>query len=73
MWIVEDDYDSEFRYGGRWLLSSLQGLDDAGRVIYVGSLGKMLFPGLRMGYMVVPEHLADKFRTGVAELYREGH
>ena len=48
------------------------GADDGGRVIYVGSLGKMLFPGLRMGYMVVPEHLVDTFRTGLSELYREG-
>jgi GntR family transcriptional regulator/MocR family aminotransferase len=71
VWIIEDDYDSEFRYRSR-PLSSLQGLDDAGQVIYVGSLGKMMFPGLRMGYMVVPENLVDTFRTGVAELYREG-
>jgi len=71
VWIVEDDYDSEFRYGSR-PLASLQGLDDAGRVIYVGSLGKMLFPGLRIGYMIAPEDLVDTFRTGVAELYREG-
>ncbi|MFP3518854.1 PLP-dependent aminotransferase family protein, partial [Pseudomonas sp. SIMBA_077] len=70
-WIIEDDYDSEFRYGSR-PLASLQGLDDAGQVIYVGSLGKMLFPGLRMGYMIAPEHLVDTFRMGVAELYREG-
>ena len=69
-WIIEDDYDSEFRYGSR-PLASLQA-DDGGRVIYVGSLGKMLFPGLRMGYMVVPEHLVDTFRTGLSELYREG-
>ncbi len=71
VWIIEDDYDSEFRYGSR-PLASLQGLDDAGQVIYVGSLGKMLFPGLRIGYMIAPEHLIDVFRTGVAELYREG-
>ncbi|TDV09305.1 PLP-dependent aminotransferase family protein [Paraburkholderia caballeronis] len=71
VWIIEDDYDSEFRYGSR-PLASLQGLDDAGQVIYVGSLGKTLFPGLRIGYMVVPEHMVDAFRTGVAELYREG-
>ncbi|SDE19632.1 GntR family transcriptional regulator / MocR family aminotransferase [Paraburkholderia lycopersici] len=71
VWIIEDDYDSEFRYGSR-PLASLQGLDDSGRVIYVGSLGKLLFPGLRIGYMVVPERLAAMFRTGVAELYREG-
>ena len=71
VWIIEDDYDSEFRYGSR-PLASLQGLDEAGQVIYVGSLGKMLFPGLRMGYMVVPEQLVDTFRMGIAELYREG-
>ncbi|CAG4898264.1 MocR-like pyridoxine biosynthesis transcription factor PdxR [Paraburkholderia gardini] len=71
VWIIEDDYDSEFRYGSR-PLASLQGLDEAGQVIYVGSLGKMLFPGLRIGYMIAPEHLVDTFRTGVAELYREG-
>jgi GntR family transcriptional regulator/MocR family aminotransferase len=71
VWIIEDDYDSEFRYGSR-PLASLQGLDDAGRVIYVGSLGKMLFPGLRIGYMIAPDDLVDTFRTGVAELYREG-
>ncbi|MGF6775028.1 PLP-dependent aminotransferase family protein [Paraburkholderia sp. GAS334] len=71
VWIIEDDYDSEFRYGSR-PLASLQGLDESGQVIYVGSLGKMLFPGLRIGYMIAPEHLVDTFRTGVAELYREG-
>lgn len=71
VWIIEDDYDSEFRYGSH-PLASLQGLDDADRVIYVGSLGKMLFPGLRIGYMIAPERLVDTFRTGVAELYREG-
>src|SRR5258706_11376991 len=70
-WIIEDDYDSEFRYGSR-PLASLQGLDTAGQVIYVGSFGKTLFPGLRIGYMVVPEGLSASFRTGVAELYREG-
>ncbi|TDG17663.1 PLP-dependent aminotransferase family protein [Paraburkholderia silviterrae] len=71
VWIIEDDYDSEFRYGSR-PIASLQGLDDSGQVIYVGSLGKLLFPGLRVGYMVVPERLVGAFRTGVAELYREG-
>ncbi|NIE64807.1 PLP-dependent aminotransferase family protein [Burkholderia sp. Ax-1719] len=71
VWIIEDDYDSEFRYGSR-PLASLQGLDESDRVIYVGSLGKLLFPGLRIGYMVVPERLAATFRTAVAELYREG-
>lgn len=70
-WIVEDDYDSEFRYGSR-PLASLQGMDTAGQVIYVGSFGKTLFPGLRIGYVVVPEALAESFATASAELYREG-
>ncbi|WP_334176510.1 PLP-dependent aminotransferase family protein [Pseudoxanthobacter sp.] len=55
-WIIEDDYDSEFRYAGA-PLTALQGIDDAGRVIYLGSFSKVLFPGLRMGYAVVPEAL----------------
>ena len=59
-WIVEDDYDSEFRYAGR-PLASLQGLDDAGRVIYVGTFSKTIFPALRLGFMVVPEALVDAF------------
>ena len=70
-WIVEDDYDSEFRYGTR-PITSLQGLDRDGLVIYVGSLSKTLFPGLRMGYIVAPPSLAAAFAEGVAELYREG-
>jgi GntR family transcriptional regulator / MocR family aminotransferase len=61
-WIVEDDYASEFRYGGR-PLASLQGLDEAGRVIYVGTLNKALFPGLRLGYAVVPPSLMRAFVT----------
>jgi GntR family transcriptional regulator / MocR family aminotransferase len=59
-WIVEDDYASEFRYGGR-PLTSLQGLDSAGRTIYVGTLNKALFPGLRAGYLIVPEPLLQRF------------
>ena len=59
-WIVEDDYDSEFRYAGR-PLASLQGLDDAERVLYVGTLNKVLFPGLRVGYAVVPAPLVRAF------------
>ncbi|QEI08567.1 PLP-dependent aminotransferase family protein [Pigmentiphaga aceris] len=70
-WIIEDDYDSEFRYGSR-PLECLQGLDTAGRVIYVGSFSKTLFPGLRIGYVVVPDALVDAFAKGAAELYREG-
>lgn len=52
-WIVEDDYASEFRYGGH-PLASMQGLDDNDRVIYIGTLNKALFPGLRLGYAVIP-------------------
>jgi GntR family transcriptional regulator / MocR family aminotransferase len=59
-WIVEDDYASEFRYGGR-PLASLQGLDEAERVIYIGTLNKALFPGLRLGYAVVPASLVPAF------------
>ncbi|QDQ88318.1 PLP-dependent aminotransferase family protein [Alcaligenaceae bacterium SJ-26] len=70
-WIVEDDYDSEFRYGIS-PLASLQGLDQHGNVIYVGSFSKVLFPGLRVGYMVVPDSMADLFALGLADLYREG-
>jgi GntR family transcriptional regulator/MocR family aminotransferase len=58
--ILEDDYDSEYRYTGR-PLSSLQGLDDDNRVIYVGTMSKVMFSGLRIGYMVVPEDLMDVF------------
>jgi GntR family transcriptional regulator/MocR family aminotransferase len=61
-WIVEDDYASEFRYGGR-PLASLQGLDDGERVIYIGTLNKALFPGLRLGYAVVPRPLIREFVT----------
>ena len=58
-WIIEDDYDSEFRYGGP-PLTALQGMDGAGRVAYVGTFSKILFPGLRTGYLVAPEPLLEK-------------
>ena len=69
-WVIEDDYDSEFRYE-RKPLACLQGMDPE-RVIYVGSFGKTLFPGLRVGYIVVPRALAASFAMASAELYREG-
>jgi GntR family transcriptional regulator/MocR family aminotransferase len=61
-WVVEDDYDGEFRHSGR-PLSSLQGLDGSaeGRVIYVGTFSKALSPALRIGYAVVPPALVDAF------------
>lgn len=59
-WIIEDDYDSEFRYTGR-PLGSLQGMDRASRVIYVGTFSKVLFPSLRLGYIVLPPTLLRTF------------
>ncbi|WP_315836697.1 PLP-dependent aminotransferase family protein [Bradyrhizobium prioriisuperbiae] len=69
-WIVEDDYASEFRYSGR-PLASLQGLDDSGRVIYIGTLNKALFPGLRLGYAVVPAPLLATFATARSLMDRQ--
>ena len=57
--IVEDDYDSEFRFTGV-PIPALQGLDKTGSVIFIGSFNKVLFPSLRLGYIVVPEQLVDK-------------
>lgn len=57
-WVIEDDYDSEFRFDGA-PLAALQGMDGQGRVIYVGTFSKALMPGLRVGYMVLPEALLD--------------
>lgn len=59
-WILEDDYDSEYRYSSR-PLAALQGLDSEGRVIYIGTFSKVLFPALRLGYMVVPTDLVPIF------------
>ena len=59
-WLIEDDYDGEFRYGGR-PLAALKSLDRDGRVIYIGSFSKALFPALRLGYMVLPSALRDAF------------
>jgi len=56
--IFEDDYNSEFRFDGP-PLPCLQGLDDVGRVIYAGTMSKILFPSLRLGYLCVPEPLID--------------
>jgi GntR family transcriptional regulator / MocR family aminotransferase len=61
-WIIEDDYDSEYRFGER-PIASLQGLDKDGRVIYVGTFSKVMFPALRLGYVVVPKDLVAAFST----------
>jgi GntR family transcriptional regulator / MocR family aminotransferase len=60
-WIVEDDYDSEYRYDSM-PIASLQGLDSNSRVIYIGTFSKVLFPSLRMGYMVIPKDLLGYFQ-----------
>jgi GntR family transcriptional regulator/MocR family aminotransferase len=57
--VIEDDYDSEFRFSGK-PIPALQGLDKNGCVLFIGSFNKVLFPGLRLGYMVVPERLMDQ-------------
>ncbi len=88
IWIIEDDYDGEFRYTAN-PLPSLQGMDKYGRVIYVGTFSKILFPGLRLGYLVLPSiNLVDSFAAErkvidrqssileqfvLAEFMREGH
>jgi GntR family transcriptional regulator/MocR family aminotransferase len=86
-WIIEDDYDSEFRFGGR-PVPALQGLDQDGRVIYIGTFSKVLFPALRLGYVVLPKGLAEAFCVAreatdtfssplyqivMADFLREGH
>jgi GntR family transcriptional regulator/MocR family aminotransferase len=86
-WILEDDYDSEYRFSGR-PLEALQGLDRAGRVIYIGTFSKTLFPALRIGYLVAPAGLIEPLlamrrfidvhpstleQMALADFIREGH
>ena len=70
-WILEDDYDSEFRFSGP-PIASLAGLDTDQRVIYLGSFSKVLYPGLKLGYMVVPKGLAAAFKRAHYDLNRPG-
>lgn len=86
-WVLEDDWDSEYRYAGR-PLAALQGLDAEGRVVYIGSFSLVTFPALRLGYIVVPADLVAPFRAAryqvdhcspllqqavLAEFIAEGH
>jgi GntR family transcriptional regulator/MocR family aminotransferase len=68
-WIIEDDYDSEFRYKSR-PIAALQGLDKYGRVIYLGTFSKLLAPSLRLGYLVLPPELIDAFSAASALITR---
>ena len=87
VYILEDDYDSEYRYTHR-SLGALQGMDPHERVIYIGTFSNVLFPALRVGYLVVPPSLWQQFAEGreafdlrsptlyqlaLAEFLREGH
>lgn len=69
-WIVEDDYDSEYRYFSR-PVASLQSLDANGRVIYVGTVSKTLAPALRNGYFILPESLIEMFARARATMDRQ--
>ena len=86
-WIIEDDYDSEYRYESM-PIPSLQGLDSNARVIYIGTFSKVLFPSLRLGYIVLPPDLVERFLAArlamdispagfhqavLADFIREGH
>ncbi|AUH00592.1 PLP-dependent aminotransferase family protein [Prodigiosinella confusarubida] len=71
-WVIEDDYDSEFRFSGS-PIPALQGLKNQPPVIYIGTFSKTLYPGLRVSYMVLPPHLAQELKIAHAELYRGGH
>ena len=69
-WIVEDDYDSEYRFSGR-PLEALYALDRAGRVLYIGTFSKVLFPSLRLGYVVAPPELLTGLKA--TQRYRAVH
>ena len=86
-WVIEDDYDSEYRHVSR-PLGALQGMDAHGRVAYIGTFSKVLFPALRVGYMVVPPAVWSEFiearealdlfsptlyQLALADFLREGH
>lgn len=71
-WIVEDDYDSEFRYSGEPIPAMLGMVPDA-PVVYLGTFSKTLFPSLRIGFMVMPKALAKSVQSAIEALLRGGH
>ena len=70
-WILEDDYDSEFRHDGP-PLAAMQGLVDDAPVVYLGTFSKSMFPGLRLGFIVMPAQLAARAEAVVGGLVRQG-
>jgi len=70
-WVLEDDYDSEYRFAGP-PISSLAGLDSDGRVLYMGTFSKVLYPGIKLGYLVVPRPLVAAFKQAHYDLNRPG-
>lgn len=70
-WIIEDDYDSEFRHAGE-PIAAMQGLADGAPVLYVGTFSKTMFPALRIGFVVLPEALLAAVRPPLAEMLRGG-
>ena len=70
-WVLEDDYDSEYRFSGP-PISSLEGLDTDGRVLYMGTFSKVLYPGIKLGYLVVPKALVAAFKQAHYDLNRPG-
>lgn len=60
-WLIEDDYDSEFRYSSR-PIPALQGLDRAGRVVYMGTFSRSIAPAIRVAYMILPPELLERYR-----------
>ena len=71
-WIIEDDYDSEFRHAGE-SIGAMQGLVTQAPVLYVGTFSKTMFPSLRLGFLVLPEALAAEMQASVEEMLRGGH
>ena len=69
-WIVEDDYDGEYRYVSR-PLPALKSLDRDGRVLYAGTFSKVLFPGIRLAYLVVPEAQIERFEQ-ISQIFSGG-
>ncbi|SFU77626.1 GntR family transcriptional regulator / MocR family aminotransferase [Polaromonas sp. YR568] len=71
-WIIEDDYDSEYRHVGA-PIGAMQGLVDQAPVLYVGTFSKTMFPSLRLGFLVLPEALIAQMREPLTEILRGGH